>query len=262
MIRCYLLLLLLSIAPAPGAQVPDAVTREINALPEAPLNYLLDEGDLFGRHPHQFEMIAERLVAFVSAHDLPVYVVVYAGLMDSNLIRRANFLFDKWIGPEGDGVVLVYNSDTMEYQLVLPQKGLASFRDGQGSPARLLEFQLSPIDRELEVTLDGVEDRIDYLNRTTEILCQRLDEILSQEPPGAQPDRRSFLHELGGGRSWNRSGAHAAGGLCQSPPAAGRGADQGALLLSGCDRRGAPGSTVLWRSLQRGRLFGCNTTGT
>lgn len=182
MIRCYLLLLLLSIAPAPGAQVPDAVTREINALPEAPLNYLLDEGDLFGRHPHQFEMIAERLVAFVSAHDLPVYVVVYAGLMDSNLIRRANFLFDKWIGPEGDGVVLVYNSDTMEYQLVLPQKGLASFRDGQGSPARLLEFQLSPIDRELEVTLDGVEDRIDYLNRTTEILCQRLDEILSQEP--------------------------------------------------------------------------------
>ena len=180
--RCLLILSLALLGSLPsGARLDDAASREIASLPPAPLDYLYDEHGLLERHPERLAAIKNRLHSFQEEYGYPVYVAVYGGLITSNPRRRANYLFDKWVGEGRDGAVFVYNSDSYVYELVLPRGNLSSFEQGDEFRSRLTEYHVGPIDRELATTLDGVEDRVDYLDRATEILCQRLGEILSTE---------------------------------------------------------------------------------
>lgn len=186
MIRCSFLFVLVGIfltAPL-GAQISDPEARERALLPDPPADFLLDHGQIFERHPERKQALAERLQNFAAEHDLPIYVVVYAGLIDSTLPRRARLLYDKWIGPDRDGVVLVFNSDTRSHELLTPRQGHASLRDGTGRVTRLADYNLIPILAELRVTLEGIEDRLDYLDRSTEILCIRLGQVLATKPAG------------------------------------------------------------------------------
>lgn len=190
MIRGYRLVVLVGLfltAPL-GAQISDSEARALAKLPDPPSDHLLDVGGLFERHPERRQIISERLLKMETEHDLPVYVAVYAGLIDSTLSRRARLLYDKWIGPDRDGLLLVYNTDTREREIVTPRNGHASLRDGEGILSRLPAYQMIPILAELRATLKGVEDRVDFLDRTTEILVARLDELL-RERPAATGDR-------------------------------------------------------------------------
>ena len=73
--------------------------RTRRSLPDLPADFLLDHGQIFERHPERKQVLAERLKNFAAEQDLPICVVVYAGLIDSTLSCRALLLFDKWIGP-------------------------------------------------------------------------------------------------------------------------------------------------------------------
>lgn len=186
MIRCcfrFLLLGMFLTAPLRG-QLSDSDARERALLPDPPVEYLLDEGRLFERHPERKQVLIDRLQRFAAEYDLPIYVVAYAGIIDSNLSRRTRLLYDKWIGPDREGVLLVYNSDSRTQEILTPRQGHASLEDGEGRVTRLSDYKMIPILAELRVTLDGVEDRVDYLDRSTEILCTRLGDLLDTKSAG------------------------------------------------------------------------------
>ncbi|NIP96786.1 MAG: hypothetical protein GWO24_26455, partial [Akkermansiaceae bacterium] len=184
--RLMTISILLSLTLAGGAplaaQVVDSDTRELARLPAAPPDHILDAGELFQRHPDRRRAISERLRRLKREHDLPVYLAVYAGILDSSISQRARLIYEKWIGADREGVVVVYNTDTLEREIVTPGSGYAG-PAGSGSSSRLPDYQMIPILAELKLTLEGVEDRIVFLDRSMEILADRLDALLRKPEP-------------------------------------------------------------------------------
>ncbi len=178
------ILLGLGLASPLAAQISDSDARELARLPGPPADHILDVAEIFKRHPDRYEEISRRLRRLHEEHDLPVYLAIYAGILDSNLNRRSRLLYDKWIGPDRDGVVVVYESDTRGREIVTPSSKFANLEESTGRLSRLPDYQMIPILAELQVTLEGVEDRVDFLDRTTEILAVRLDALMKEKPAG------------------------------------------------------------------------------
>lgn len=185
MIRCNRWLCMLGLAglgwplAAQGA-LSDAEEQAL--IPEAPAGCLLDEDGLLDRHPERRDAIVERLRAFEQEHGFAVYVAVYGSIIGSDLPRRARLHFDQWIGPDRDGIVVALETDTLSWEVVTPGTHYARPAPGSASQSRLPDHRMLPILAELRVTLEGVENRVDFLDRTTEILAERVGEFLRAEP--------------------------------------------------------------------------------
>lgn len=167
-----------------AARVPDSETREMARLPEAPADHVLDVGELFGRHPERRKEISRRLVQLEVDHDLPVYLVIYSGLIDSDVSRRARLFYEKWIGSGRDGVVMVYDTDTLEREIVCPNPAFKLMEGEAEEPPRLEDFQMIPIRAELDASLNGLDNRIEHVDRASEILAARLDALMRADPSG------------------------------------------------------------------------------
>jgi uncharacterized membrane protein YgcG len=172
-----------------AAQGTDEEARERARLPEPPTDYLLDAAELLNRHPERRAAISDRLRAFHAAHDLPVYVAIYGTLIDSTLSRRSRLLFDRWVGPDRDGIVIVFEADSNQREIVTPGTQYARPASASASLSRLPDHLMIPILAELRVTLEGVEDRVDFVDRSTEILTERVAGLLEEKPSEANRDK-------------------------------------------------------------------------
>lgn len=166
-----------------AAQLSDSLARERARLPDAPSDYLLDQAGLFERDPVRREAMVQRLEDMAARHDLPVYVAIYGTILDSTLQRRSRLLYDRWVGPDRDGIVVVYEADSRQYEIVSPvsQYGQRGLVTGQ---SRLPEYRMIEIEAAIRVTLEGVGGRLDYIDRLVEILTQSLSDILVRQPSG------------------------------------------------------------------------------
>lgn len=178
--------------------LPAGVGRAANRLaggslemPVAPPGHVLDAGEVFVRHPDKLEEISTALKEIEKEHGVPVYLVVYSGLIRTSVTRQARDLFDLWVGPGKDGIVVVCDTDEARVDLGLPTTSYDSLGEDPHI-SRLPDSEIVPIVRELKRDVDGTAEPVVYIPKMVEILTARLDEVLSVEKAKGWKDASSW----------------------------------------------------------------------
>lgn len=165
-------------------RVTSALASGSLEMPMPPPSHVLDAGEVFARHQEKLEEISTALMQLEKKHGVPVYLVVYSGLLRTSVGGQAKDLFDLWIGDDKDGIVVVCNTDDARVALGRPRANTPSRDDEQPWMTRLPESRLVPIVRELKREIDGGADPVNFVSQVAEILTTRLDELLSVEQKG------------------------------------------------------------------------------
>lgn len=94
------------------ARIPDSINRgAAELIPVAPQNHVLDEANMFPRHPEILEEMQASLSRMEQKHDFPVYLATYYNAYDMTLQELADKLYAAWVGESGQGMVIVYQLD-------------------------------------------------------------------------------------------------------------------------------------------------------
>ena len=149
-------------------------------LPLPPSGRVLDEAGLFDRKPRKLEVISQRLNGFVEEHGLPVYLVIYGGLIGEQIDQRSRQLHEAWIGRGQDGLIVVWDSDTGELEFGLPRATYydAGLRDGEVT--RLPDQRVRPVLDEVRAQVEGIAGKTEYAERVSEVLVAQLDGMFRQ----------------------------------------------------------------------------------
>jgi hypothetical protein len=148
--------------------------------PPAPMGHVLDDAGLFDRYPEQLVEISARLMELEEEHDLPVYIAIYGGLLRSGIKEQTEGLYAKWVGKDVDGVVVVWDSDTRQLEFGLPSAGYYDLGAEDGSATRLPDQRMRPVLSEVFANVKGIESKRAYVDRLSEILVARLDQMLRE----------------------------------------------------------------------------------
>lgn len=175
-----------------SGQLTNRLGRLSVDLPMPPPSHVLDVGGLFDRYPEQLAEISKMLRELEDRHEVPVYLVVYAGLLRGGVTERATEFFDTWIGVDRDGLVVVCDADAGKLDLGLPMASPKSGEEGGVLVSRLTDAEIIPISMELQKMLEGREDPQDYLVEMTRHLTTRLDGVLSV-PRSDGLDRETWM---------------------------------------------------------------------
>lgn len=157
-----------------------SVVADGGEIPPAPEGRVLDEARLFAREPERLAEVSWRLETLVQEHRMPVYLAIYGALIDGRIDQRSRQLHEAWIGEGQDGVVVVWDSDTGDLEFGLPR---ATYYDAGLEPGwttRLPDQRLRPVLDEVRAGVEGVADKKDFVERLTEVLASRLDQMLEQ----------------------------------------------------------------------------------
>lgn len=154
--------------------------KEVKELPPAPPTFVHDGAGLFDRYPERLQTITTRLQEFQAQQNLPFYIAVYGGIIDSYILRRGRLLHDKWVGPGQDGIVLIYDIDTNDYEVVLPSSGQADSEQEDEFLSRLVDYKMIPILADLKVALAGEKDRVEFVDRSSLHLTERMGVLLTE----------------------------------------------------------------------------------
>lgn len=106
---------------APPAQTPPPASR------------ILDQGGFFSRDTSAFKRISEQLLKLEQDHGFKVYLVVEPVLITTSAPELAAGLRQQWL-PEGNGLVLVYESNNHNLGVGRDMAGAPGLRD---IPARI-----------------------------------------------------------------------------------------------------------------------------
>lgn len=153
-------------------------------IPIGPPSRVLDAGEVFHRYPEKLKEISASLKQIEKTHGIPIYLVVYSGLIRTSVTRQAKDLFALWVGPDRDGIVVVCDTDEARVELGLPGASYRSMDDERAHISRLPDSHIVPIVRELKRTVDETAAPADYIPQMVDILTTRLDAVLTVEPRG------------------------------------------------------------------------------
>ncbi len=132
------------------------------SLPPAPASQVLDEAGLFSREPARLEAISRRLTELEKNHGWPVYVAIYSGLLGITPEEQALALRAAWTKVAGEGLVIVYESDTRLVAFGRPLEAPVA-ADGSGQrfggrvPAYVLDEMLSRVVKEAQAKAPRLE---------------------------------------------------------------------------------------------------------
>ena len=152
-------------------------------LPAKPVTHVLDESGLFDRHPERLELISGRLLGLQESHDLPVYLVIYGGLLDASLADQARDLHGAWIGDHLDGIVVVWDGDLRQLEFGLPMTAHLDMEEQDGPMTRMPSHRLLPILKGVRSGVEGLDDKREYVERLSVVLVARLDWMLRDLQP-------------------------------------------------------------------------------
>lgn len=152
-------------------------------LPAKPVTHVLDEAGLFDRHPKRLELISGRLLELQENHDLPVYLVLYGGLLDANLADQARELHRAWIGDRLDGIVVVWDGDMRQLEFGLPMTAHLDLEEQNGPMTRMPDHRLDPVLKEVRSSVEGLDDKRELVERLSVVLVARLDWMLRDLQP-------------------------------------------------------------------------------
>lgn len=155
-------------------------------VPVPPPSHVLDEAGIFRREAERLQGISERLLRLKRDHGFSVYLAVYPGLLRNTIWEQARALVDGWVGAGNDGLVLVFDIDTRLLEVALPRVTSQEPGGNDLLMPRISEDDVKAILEELKSKRLLGSDRREGLDRLTEILVQRLDALLTEEPRKAE----------------------------------------------------------------------------
>lgn len=166
-----------------------------NPPPPAPAGGLMDDGGLFNRNPSIGKRIEERLLELHRKHGYRIHLVIEPVLMTAAPPDLAEKLRQTWL-PHGDGLVIVYESDTRKLGIGRDLAGMEPTDPGIRVPthesAAIIDGAILATDKALasDVYLEALAGRlVDGFERHFE---QRSD------PPPREYSRRLALLVIGG----------------------------------------------------------------
>lgn len=155
-----------------------AATIDPTRIPPPPATHVLDVAGLFEREPERLEEISGRLLELQERHELPVYLVIYPGLIHTSIEDQARALFKAWIPTGEEGIVVTCDTDTQRIEFGLPDPGMLDGQQGEGRVPRLPDYRLLPVLDQVLVDLEGTDDQADYIDRLSLVLFVRLSWML------------------------------------------------------------------------------------
>jgi uncharacterized membrane protein YgcG len=216
--------LLLALRPAAG-QSPGSGGGFFADFPTTPpASYVLDEADLFRHDTASLRRISERLAGFDTRHRMPIYLVVYAGLIGTTAAQRAVDLHKAWLG-ERYGFVLVFDSDSGDLGLgrpFEPDRAVANEAARAAATGRIPSYELLEIMLRVNERMESAADRVQHLDRMTNGIVNEFEACLERlEAPASRAERLRFglivvgviagiaLVALVATRWWSQAEAHA-----------------------------------------------------
>ena len=184
-------LLLVALAGLLGTGV--AQNEEANEPPAIPASHIHDVVSLFDQDHEVFERISGRLRDFQSRNGIPLYLAIYSSLMFEDAGEHGRFLFDTWIGPEGDGVVILFCTDSRKLEVILPMEGARI--DGAPRSTLFSDYRAQSVVNNLAGMKSEGTSRIDFLDGYTGKLVRHLDALLAEEAK-TKPSRWRFVFLL------------------------------------------------------------------
>lgn len=149
--------------------------------PPVPMGHVLDESGLFDRHPERLVEISTRLMELEEKHEMPVYIAIYGGLLQSRIKQQTQGLHGAWVGDDEDGVVVVWDSDTRRLEFGLPVAAYYDLGGEDGPATRLPDKRMRPVLNEVMDEVEAVENKLEYVERLSTVLVARLDYMLAED---------------------------------------------------------------------------------
>lgn len=102
-----------------------AEARVVERIPP-PQSRVADLDHVFARNPQALEEISQGLVSLYDDYHYSVYLVVYSGLIGSDVSSRAADFRDHWMRPHDEGLVIVFDTGSKQLSYALSRsKGKA-----------------------------------------------------------------------------------------------------------------------------------------
>lgn len=196
-LRCLLILLLGWLAPlhSSSAQALSAWLAEED-LPPPPANRILDNADLFSRDQEALQRIIQHIRKLETEHGFILHLVTEPLLISSTPNELASALQLAWL-PEGNGIVIVFESDTRRLGLGRADE---STPDIENLGTQLQSYETVTILTKTLTALDQNAPPVPYLESLIQSLSEKLAQAHQrrQTPPPAGRSLRMALVAIGG----------------------------------------------------------------
>lgn len=154
---------------------------------KAPVFGIVDETGFFNQDSGAFKRISDQLRKLEADHGFKIYLTVEPVLISGSAPERATELFQEWL-PEGDGLVIVFESDSRRLGV---GRDLAGLPDKAENPARVPSHETTAI---LTRALESVDKQLapePYLEALIGKLTGGFEDYFKRRatPP---PPQRSF----------------------------------------------------------------------
>ncbi|RYD17243.1 MAG: TPM domain-containing protein [Verrucomicrobiaceae bacterium] len=146
---------------------------------------ILDETGFFNHDAGTFKRISDQLRKLEADHGFKVYLIVEPVLISGSAKERAEDLFQEWV-PDGNGLVIVFESDSRRVGVGRDMKGLPNKAD---NPARIPSHENTAV---LTMAMESVDKQLatePYLEAFMGKLVTGFDDYFKRRAAPPPPQR-------------------------------------------------------------------------